>query len=114
MSIGRVLALLASLSAIAGAAAQSFVVPQTLWDRPRTGRAVLEQAAVRDAVKAHLEHEGSRLVLHHGPTEDALLRAEELRAWLTALALESSRMTLQNDLGAGDLLRIEVVPHEGP
>ena len=74
----------------------------------------LNEAADFDAVKAHLEHEGSRLVLHHGPTEDALLRAEELRAWLTALALESSRMTLQNDLGAGDPLRIEVVPHEGP
>ena len=110
MSFGRALARLASLSAVAGvAAAQSFVVPQSLWDHPRTGRAVLEQSAIRDAVKAHLEHEGSRLVLHHGSTEEALLRAEELRAWLTALALEPSRMTLQNDLGTDDPLRFEVV-----
>ena len=110
MSTWRTPALAAVLSAVAGAAAaQSFVVPQTLWDRPRTGHAVLGQAAIRDAVKVHLEHHGSRLVLHHGPTEEALLRAEELRAWLVALALESSRVTLRNDLGADDPLRIEVV-----
>ena len=110
MSGWRAVALLASLSAVAGTAvAQSFVVPQTLWDRPRTGRAVLEETAVRDAVKAHLEHDGSRLVLHHGPTEEALLRAEELRAWLVALALEPSRVTLLNDLAVNDSLRIEVL-----
>ena len=110
MSAWRAPAVLVSLLAVAGsAAAQSFVVPQALWDRPRTGRAVLEQAAVRDAVKAHLELDGSRIVLHHGPTQDALLQAEELRAWLMALALESSRVTLQNDLKADDPLRIEVM-----
>jgi hypothetical protein len=109
MSAWKSLALLASLSVVAwGAAAQSFVVSQALWDRPRTGRAVLEQAAIRDAVRAHLEHEGSRLVLHHGPTQEALLQAEELRAWLVALALDSPRITLQNDLGNDDPLRIEV------
>lgn len=110
MSAWSVRAMLAFLAAFAGsAAAQSFVVPQALWDRPRTGRAVLEQAAVRDAVKVHLEQEGSRIVLHHGPNQDALLQAEELRAWLTALALESSRVTLQNDLKADDPMRIEVM-----
>jgi len=70
---------------------------------------VLEQPAVRDAVKAHLGQEGSRIVLHHGPTQDALLQAEEMRAWLMALALESSGVTLQNDLKADDPLRIEVM-----
>lgn len=110
MSAWSVPAVLVSLLALAGgAAAQSFVVPQALWDRPRTGRAVLEQAAVRDAVKVHLEQEGSRIVLHHSPTQEALLQAEELRAWLMALALESSRVTLQNDLKADDPLRIEVM-----
>jgi hypothetical protein len=110
MSMARALALLTPLVAVAGtAAAQGFVVPQTLWDHPRTGRAVLEEAAIRDAAKAYLAHGGSRLVLHHAPTEEALLRAEELRAWLTALALESPQVTLQNDLTGGDPLRIEVV-----
>ncbi len=103
------LALAMALAGMAGAAtAQSFTVPQALWDRPRTGQAVLEQPAVHGAVKAHLEREGSRLIVHHGPTQESLLLAEELRAWLVALALEPSRVVLQNDLSMGDPLRIEV------
>ncbi len=88
--------------------AQSFSVPQALWDRPRTGQAVLEQPAIRGAVKSYLEREGSRLVVHHGPTQESLLLAEELRAWLVALALEPSRVILQNDLKIAEPLRIEV------
>jgi hypothetical protein len=93
---------------VSSAMAQSFVVPQELWDRPRTGGAVLEQPAIREAVTTHLGQQGSRLVLHHGPTEESRLLAEELRAWLMALALESSRVTLQNDLKLAEPLRIEV------
>lgn len=91
------------------ASAQGVVVPFEFWDHPRTGRAVLEQPAIRDAVKLHLEQEGSRLVLHHGPTDESRLLAEELRAWLMALALDASHIALQNDLKLADPLRIEVV-----
>lgn len=98
------------LAAISGpAAAQGSVVPVEFWDHPRTGRAVLEQPAIREAVKLHLEQEGSRIVLHHGPTDESRLLAEELRAWLMALALDASRITLQNDVKLADPLRIEVV-----
>ena len=97
------------LAGMAGAVmAQSFTVPRELWDRPRTGRAVLEQPAIHGAVKAFLEHEGSRLVVHHGPRQESLLLAEELRAWLVALAVEPSRVMLQNDLKMDEPLRIEV------
>lgn len=94
--------------AAAGAIAQSFVVPPELWDRPRTGRIVLEQSAIREAVKVYLGQPGSRLVVHHGPTPESFMLAEELRAWLLALALESSEVTLQNDLKLRDPLRIEI------
>lgn len=106
LSRGLVLAALAG--AAGGATAQSFVVPPELWDRPRTGRIVLEQPAIREAVKTHLAQKGSRLVVHHGPTPDSLMLAEELRAWLMALALEPSDVTLQNDLKLAEPLRIEV------
>jgi len=80
-----ILARWATVVALAGTAgfamAQSFVVSPELWDRPRTGRAVLEQPAIREAVKAHLGRQGSHLVVHHDPTQEALLLAEELRAW---------------------------------
>lgn len=106
------LARLAAAITLAGMAgvpmAQSLSVPQELWDRPRTGRAVLEQPAIRGAVKSYLEREGSRLVVHHGPTQESLLLAEELRAWLVALALEPSHVILQNDLKIAEPLRIEV------
>lgn len=97
------------LAAMAGAAmAQSFTVPRELWDRPRTGQAVLEQPAIHGAVNAYLEHEGSHLVVHHGPRQESLLLAEELRAWLVALAVEPSRVTLQNDLKIDEPLQVEV------
>ena len=76
------------LAAVFAAAAQTFVVPPELWDRPRSGRAVLEQPAIRQAVNACLAQPGARLVVHHGAGQESLLAAEELRSWLTALAIE--------------------------
>lgn len=102
-------AVAAALASTAGSAmAQNFVVSPELWDRPRTGRTVLEQPAIREAVKTHLGQQGSRLVVHHGPTQESRLLAEELRAWLIALALESARVTLQNDLNLAEPLRLEI------
>lgn len=104
------MAVVLALVAMSGAvAAQGLVVPIEFWDHPRTGRTVLEQPAIHEAVRLHLQQEGSRLVLHHGPTQESRLLADELRAWLLALALDSSRIALQNDLKLGEPLRIEVV-----
>jgi hypothetical protein len=47
-------------------------------------------------------------VVRHGPTQESRLLAEELRAWLIALALESARVTLQNDLKLAEPLRLEI------
>jgi len=90
------------------ATAQTFVVPPELWDRPRSGKAVLEQPAVRQAVNAWLAQPGARLVVRHGSGPDSLLAAEELRSWLAALAIEPASITLRNDLRPSDPLQIEV------
>jgi hypothetical protein len=90
------------------ATAQTFVVSPELWDRPRSGKAVLEQPAVRQAVNAWLAQPGARLVLRHGSGPDSLLAAEELRLWLSALAIEPARITLRNDLKPSEPLQIEV------
>ena len=90
-------------------AAQVFVVPPELWDRPRSGRAVLEQPAVRQAVGAWLALPGARLVVHHGPGQESQLAAEELRSWLAALAIEPARISLRNGLKTSEPLRLEVV-----
>jgi hypothetical protein len=95
--------------AAAPSLAQTFVVPPELWDRPRSGHAVLEQPVLRQAVRACLERPGSRLVVHHGVAQESRLAAEELRSWLVALAIDPERVSLRGDLPRREPLRVEVV-----
>jgi len=90
-------------------AAQTFVVPAELWDRPRSGRAVIGQPAVRQAVNACLAQPGARLVVRHSAAQESQLAAEELRSWLAALALDPGRISLRNDLQPSEPLRLEVI-----
>ncbi|MBX3650809.1 MAG: hypothetical protein KF771_05500 [Burkholderiales bacterium] len=92
------------LSCTAAAAAQ--LAPE-LWDRPRSAAAVMAQDAVRQSVAAHQARTGSRMVIVHGVRQEAQLQAEELRAWLVALAVDSARLSLRADPAATGL-RIEV------
>lgn len=96
------------LSWAACAAAQSLVVAPELWDRPRSARAVLDEAAVKQAVSHYLAQPGGRLVIHHGAAQESVLQAEELRAWLVALAVESRHIGLLRDLKPGEALRMEI------
>ena len=96
----------AAFSAFAGA---TFPVPPELWDRPRSGQAMLEQPALKQAVNAYLAQPGANLLVHHAAGQEALLQAEELRAWLIALAVEPGRVSLRNDLKSGESLTIEVL-----
>ena len=91
------------------ATAQTFLVPPELWDRPRSGRDVLEQPAIRQAVNAWLAQPGARLLIRHGPGQESALAAEELRSWLAALAVEPGRVALRGDLKPAEQLRIEIV-----
>ncbi len=105
----RLLLLVLLYAAALAAAAQTFVVPPELWDRPRSGRAVLEQPVIRRAVNACLAQPGARLVVRHGAGQESQLAAEELRSWLAALAVEPGRISLRGDLQPAEPLRIEVV-----
>ena len=100
---------LACAFAASAQAADVFTLPPELWDRPRSARAVLEQPAVKQAIALHLSQPGSRLVIHHGYGQDPLLQAEELRAWLMALAIDGARISLVNDVKAHESLNIEIV-----
>jgi hypothetical protein len=106
-----VLACLLAAAPLAAPAADSHVVPAELWDRPRSGAIVLQQPALRQAVQAHLAQPGSRLLIRYaGARETALLQAEELRAWLVALAVEPAAVALRGDLQPGQPLTIEIAP----
>ncbi len=98
-----------ALAASAPAWAQSFTVAPELWDRPRSGPAVMERPAIQQAVGAWLALPGARMVVHHGPGQESFLQAEELRAWLISLAVEARRVMLRNDLAPSAPLRLEVI-----
>lgn len=91
-------------------AADLCTVPQELWDRPRTGKAVLAQATIKPCIAAFAQRPLSRLVIHHGVTAEQLLLAEELRAWLAALALDTKRIDLASvaNMKPSDPLVIEI------
>ena len=89
-------------------AADLLNVEPELWDRPRTARAVYEQPAVTQAVAAYFAQPGAQLVIHHAMAPESVLQAEELRAWLMALAVDAARVRLVNDLPPDRPLAIEV------
>jgi hypothetical protein len=100
---------LALCLAAGGVAAQVFVVPPELWDRPRSGQRILSEPSIRQAVQVWLEQPAARLVVRHATGQESLLAAEELRAWLVALAVEPGRIALRNDLKPSEPLRLEVI-----
>ncbi len=87
--------------------AQAADLAPELWDRPRSAQAVMAQPAVRQAVAAYQANGAARIVIIHGPRQEAQLQAEELRAWLVALAVDSARLQLRADPMAA-VLRLEV------
>lgn len=87
--------------------AQAADVAPELWDRPRSAQVVMAQPAVQQAVAAYQANSAARIVIVHGPRQEAQLQAEELRAWLVALALDSARLQLRGDPFA-PVLRLEV------
>lgn len=104
--------LLAALLALAGApvlAAPSCPVPSEIWDRPRSGRALLGEDAIRPCLGPAARDPALRVLIRHGSRGEAPLQAEELKGWLAALAIDPARIALAGDLGPGDELALEVV-----
>lgn len=91
------------------AVAQTIDVAPELWDRPRTAALVLAQENVRRVALAALAEPEARIVIHHSSGQDPQIQAEELRSWLGALAIDTRRIVLRSDLGAGASLKMEVM-----
>jgi len=91
------------------AGADRLEIPAELWDRPRSGRVVMAVPAVRAAVGSLLDRSATRLEIRHPPGPEPTLQAEELRAWLTAHAVEPRRIQLRADLPARQPLLLEIV-----
>jgi hypothetical protein len=90
------------------AAAQTEVRTE-LWDRPRTGAAIVAEESIKRAAGELLAKPKSRLVIHHPTGQEPLSQAEELKAWLTALAIDSRRIVLRSGLPAAAPMKLEVI-----
>jgi hypothetical protein len=90
------------------ALAQSFAVAPDLWDRPRSAQAVLAAPGVRQAVDIAVALPAAQLVIHHTAGQEGQLQAEELKAWLMALAIDGRRITLVADQKPRENLALEV------
>ncbi|HCA26578.1 MAG TPA: hypothetical protein DEP05_02870 [Betaproteobacteria bacterium] len=92
----------------AAAHAEGTGIPPALWALPRTGRIMLAQPAVRQAVDGYLQHPNIYLIIHRAAGDESTAKAEELRSWLISLAVEPSRLSVIGDLAANQPLRIEI------
>jgi hypothetical protein len=107
------LAVVLSLAPLTAWPGQTATVPSDLWEQPRTAQAVLAQPVLRQDVAALLSQPGTALAIHYGSGEETLLRAEELRAWLIALAVDAEQIVLVGDLPGIGELQIELTTKRG-
>jgi hypothetical protein len=104
----RAFGFLVGASFCAPAFAQTDVPPE-LWDRPRTGAVVLAQESIRQVVGAALPEPHTQIVIRHPAGQEPQIQAEELRAWLGALAIDPRRIVLRGDLAAKMPMKLELV-----
>ncbi len=66
------------------------------WLSPRSGLSVLDNANIKPCVLSLLNDPKQMLVISYPTNDEAAIYAAELRQWLLALALPSSRVLLKN------------------
>ena len=102
--MGRQLALVFLCLVSSGLAhAERTALPAELWDSPRSAALVMAQPLLQHSVAELLAHPAARLLIHHGGSDESQSQAEELRAWLIALAVDSKRIDLNTDNDARGL-----------
>jgi hypothetical protein len=108
LQAGLVLVALTATPARAAEPAPAAAIPYELWDRPRSGRAVLAVPAVREAMVALAANPAAQLLIRHPAGVDGTLQAEELRTWLIAHAVAPGRVVLRPEPAARQPLQLEV------
>lgn len=108
--MGRQLVFFVLFMVLNGAAyAESLAVPAELWEKPRSGESIIAQPVVRESVATLLAQPATRLLIHHSRSDESVLQAEELRAWLIALAVDGSRIELKIDGDHRQGLNLELI-----
>jgi len=94
----------------AHAAEGPWVLDAEFWAVPRSAEVVRDHPGVRAAVAALQRDPERRLVVRYPGGETGQLWAQELRAWLVALAIPSARIELQLGGSGDDQLVLTVLP----
>ena len=77
------------------------------WSRPRAGMTVVKIPGLRRAVERFERQPNGILLIRHDPADEGVLWAEELRSWLVALGIPSSRIRLRPESDASGRILIE-------
>lgn len=101
----------AMLLIFAKAEAGEYLLAETFWAQPRSGRTILAEPGVRAAVQAWLARPEGRLKIHHARDEEGVARAEELAGWLIALGVPGDRIELSPRERLDTAIGIEYLGH---
>ncbi len=83
------------------------------WARPQDAASVLALKPLRQAVEALVESEAARLLIRYPGGEEGGLYAAQIRDWLVALGLSSSRIEVQPGSRSDELIDIQLEPESG-
>ncbi len=82
------------------------------WARPRHGEVITRLPGLSELMQGLLASPRNRLYIHYPGGEEGVLWAEELRSWLVALGIDSSRIEMLP--GTADPEMIELTLGESP
>lgn len=92
--------------------AQALSAPVTIsaieWARPRQGDAITRLPGLADMVRGLLDSPEKRLRVHYPGGEEGVLWAEELRSWLIALGVDSSRIEMLPGTASPDAIELNL------
>ena len=91
----RLLLLVPALFASALSQAGPMIMTAAEWAQPRNGNALIRHPVLAGSVAQLIEQPQSRLLLRYPGGDEGKLWVHELKAWLVALGVESSRIELR-------------------
>jgi len=109
--LGVVLCLFAATFAVRAEQAE---LPLAQWPTPPSGESVASLESVKRIVMAFDQEESERIVIRYPGGDAGTAWAEELRDWLVALGISSSRVLLQPGSGKAETIVLETESLQRP
>ena len=105
--------LLVSSFLLAPAANSDVSISAMEWARPRDGQTITQLPGLSNLIRQLLASSKNRLLVHYPGGEEGMLWAEELRGWLVALGIDSSRIELLPGTSNPDAMVLSLTTSSG-